>query len=226
MKNPWLRIPASDYEAHMALPEVAQAQALNNLMASAIKEYNPASLAVVGCTTGNGFEHINTKHTRRVVGIDINPAYLRILKTRYGSRISRLDLLEADITSLGFKIEPVSMVIAGLVFEYLDVSSALCNIARCLVTGGTFLAVLQQPSTESAPVTATRYKSLELLSPIMNLVPPTEFCKICGGVGLQEIKTDKIPLKKGKTFFVGFYRKGTEPGVQDEPGGFAPLDNR
>jgi hypothetical protein len=57
VKNPWLQIPACDYEAHMALPEVAQAQALSKLMASVMKEYTPQSLAVIGCTTGNGFEH-------------------------------------------------------------------------------------------------------------------------------------------------------------------------
>ena len=58
MKNPWLRIPASDYEAHMALPQVSQTQALNKLMASSLAQYTPRSLAVIGCTTGNGFEHI------------------------------------------------------------------------------------------------------------------------------------------------------------------------
>jgi hypothetical protein len=29
MKNPWLQIPVWDYENHMGLPEVAQAQALS-----------------------------------------------------------------------------------------------------------------------------------------------------------------------------------------------------
>jgi len=216
MNNPWLQIPASDYEAHMALPEVAQAQALNNLMASALSEYTPASLAVIGCTTGNGFEHINTTHTRRVVGIDINPAYLNILETRFRGRIPCLELLEADITAQDFRIAPVSMVFAGLLFEYVDVSAALRSISQCLASGGILIAVLQQPSTESAPVTATRYKSLELLSPIMNLVPPTHFSNICGCVGLRQIKTDTIPLKKGKTFFVGFYRKDTEPGTPSD----------
>ena len=81
MKNPWLRIPASDYEAHMALPEVAQAQALSKMMASVFTEYAPTSIAVIGCTTGNGFQHIDTKHTRRIVGIDINPAYLTVIET-------------------------------------------------------------------------------------------------------------------------------------------------
>ncbi len=213
MVNPWLRIPASDYEAHMALPEVAQAQALSKLMASALTEYTPISLAVIGCTTGNGFEHINTGRTRRVIGIDINPDYLKILETRFGGRIPCLELIEADITDPGFRIDPVSMVLAGLVFEYVDVLCALSSIARCLAAGGIFHAVLQEPSTESAPVTATRYKSLELLSPIMNLVSPMEFSNMCGSVGLQKIRTDAIPLKKGKAFFVGFYRKDTEPGA-------------
>ena len=211
MKNPWLRIPASDYEAHMALPEVAQAQALSRLMASALTEYTPVSLAVIGCSTGNGFEHINTARTRRVVGIDINPDYLKILETRFGGRIPRLELIHADITVSDFRIDPVSMVFAGLVFEYVDVLCALRNIVRCLAAEGIFLAVLQEASIESAPVTATHYKSLERLSPIMNLVLPMEFSNMCGSVGLQEIRNDRIPLKRGKAFFVGFYRKGTEP---------------
>ena len=218
MINPWLRIPASDYEAHMALPEVAQAQALSNLMASTLTEYTPMSLAVIGCSTGNGFEHINTARTRRVVGIDINPSYLKILKARFGNRIPCLELINGDITASDFWIDPVSMVFAGLVFEYVDVLCALRSIARCLAAGGIFLAVLQERSTESAPVTATCYKSLELLSPIMNLVSPMEFSNMCGSVGLQEIRTDTIPLKKGKAFFVGFYQKDTEPSAPADAG--------
>jgi SAM-dependent methyltransferase len=213
MMNPWLRIPASDYEAHMALPEVAQAQALSKLMASVLKEYAPASLAVIGCTTGNGFEHINHNHTRRVVGVDINAAYLAILKTRFAGQIPCLDLIEADITASEFGFDPVAMAFAALVFEYVDVAAALRSIARCLTPGAILVAVLQLPSSESAPVTATRYKSLELLAPIMNLVSPSEFSKMCNSLGLRQIKTDSILLKKGKAFFVGFYRRNAEPGT-------------
>jgi SAM-dependent methyltransferase len=213
MKNPWLLIPSSDYEAHMALPEVAQAQALSRLMASALAEYTPASIAVIGCTTGNGFEHINTTYTRRVVCVDINPDYLRVLKSRFADKISRLELIEADIIAPDFSIEPVSMVFAGLVFEYVDVASALCNIARSLVPGGILMSVLQLPCPEFPPVTTTRYMSLERLATIMNLVPPSEFSDMCGIVELQQIRTDMIPLKKGKAFFVSFYQKNAEPNI-------------
>jgi len=207
MQNPWLQIPASDYEAHMALPEVAQAQALSKLMASALKEYDPASLAVIGCTTGNGLEHVDPTHTRRVVGVDINAAYLAVLKARFADKIPRLELIEADIADPNFRFDPVSMVFAALVFEYVDVAAALRNIARCLIPGATLVAVLQLPSPESAPVTATRYKSIELLSSIMKLVSPPEFSGMCRSLGLQQVQTDSIPLKKGKAFWVGFYRE-------------------
>jgi ubiquinone/menaquinone biosynthesis C-methylase UbiE len=213
MKNPWLQIPACDYEAHMALPEVAQTQALSKLMASVLKEYTPESLAVIGCTTGSGFEHIDHAHTHRAVGVDVNAAYLAVLKERFGGKIPRLELIEADITAPDFEFNPVSMVFAALVFEYVNVEVALGNIARCLAPGAVLVVVLQLPSPESAPVTATRYKSLELLAPILNLVSPSEFSRMCSTFGLQQIKTDSIPLKKGKAFFVGFYRKDTELSV-------------
>lgn len=195
----------------MSLPEVAQAQAINKLFASALKEYAPESLAVVGCTTGNGFEHIDTLKTRRVVGIDINPEYLAILKNRFAAKIPGLEVVESDISETSFRIEPVSMVFAALVFEYLNVWHALQNIERCMAAGATLVAILQLPCVESAPVTATQYKSLELLAPIMRLVSPDEFSDITADIGLRVLRKDKVSLKSGKAFFVGYYRKDTEP---------------
>ena len=37
--NPWLTIPLADYEAHMALPQVGQAQLLADLFAALVLEY-------------------------------------------------------------------------------------------------------------------------------------------------------------------------------------------
>jgi len=39
MKNPWLDIPLADYEGHMALPNVGQAQLLSDVFASALSKY-------------------------------------------------------------------------------------------------------------------------------------------------------------------------------------------
>ena len=71
----------------------------------------------------------------------------------------------------------------------------------------TLVAVLWLPSAESAPVTESPYESLKLLTPAMSLVPPDAFAAASERVGLQELKTDTIPLRKGKAFFVGRYRK-------------------
>lgn len=208
MANPWLKIPASDYEAHMALPEVAQAQTLDALFASALAEYAPTSLAVLGCTTGRGFEQIDTTQTQRVVGVDINPKYLAILQSKYGARIPNLEVIEADFTAADFKIRPVSMVFAALVFEYVNTRDAVVNIERCMAAHATLVAVLQLPSAESAPLTATQYTSLQLLAPLMRLVPPNELSDACAAIGLRLLKEDTIPLKKGKAFYCGYFRKG------------------
>lgn len=43
MRNPWLEIPLADYEAHMALPQVAQAQLLANIFGRILTEHGPRS---------------------------------------------------------------------------------------------------------------------------------------------------------------------------------------
>jgi len=53
--NPWLTIPLADYEAHMALPQVGQAQLLADLFAAELRERSPSSVAVLGCAGGKRF---------------------------------------------------------------------------------------------------------------------------------------------------------------------------
>lgn len=205
--NPWLKIPAKDYESHMSLPDVAQAQALNSLMASVLKAYRPDSIAVMGCTTGNGFEHIDPSHTPRVIGVDINTDYLTALKKKFAKRLPGLELVEGDVASADFQVGPVSMVFAGLIFEYVAVTDAINSIYRSLVPGGILISVLQLPGPDSSPVTDTQFKSLAMLAPIMTLVSPPVFSVIGNRAGLKLINSDTIPLKKGKAFFVGIYQK-------------------
>jgi SAM-dependent methyltransferase len=207
MTNPWLTISAEDYEAHMASPEVGQLQLLNQLFKAVLEEHRPVSLAILGCSTGNGFEHIDPTTTRRVVGIDVNPSYLGVARKRFLSSLPMLELLEADFTSASFAIDPVSLVFAALIFEYVSVGEAVRNISASLTPGGVLVAALQLPSLTSTPVTKTRFKSLEALGPIMNLVSPEEFSLACFDNGLREVRQTRIPLKQGKELWVGFYRK-------------------
>lgn len=207
MANPWLSIPAEDYEAHMASPEVAQAQALDGLLGSALVRYAPASLALLGCSTGNGLNHVDPRVTRRVAAVDINGAFVEILKARHGRRLPGLDPVVADFADPAFRIEPVALVFAGLVFEYVHVGRALARVESILVPGGVLVAVLQRPSPDSPSVTPTPYRSLERLAPIMNLVDPGTFSASCTALGLAETERRDVPLRKGKAFFVGHYWK-------------------
>jgi hypothetical protein len=56
--NPWLDIPLEDYEGHMALPEIVQAQLLADELESAVHSHAPSSVAIVGCSGGNGVERL------------------------------------------------------------------------------------------------------------------------------------------------------------------------
>ena len=53
--SPWLDIPLADYEGHMALPEIAQARMLADELESAVRQHAPSSVAIIGCSGGNGF---------------------------------------------------------------------------------------------------------------------------------------------------------------------------
>jgi hypothetical protein len=58
MDNPWLNIPASDYEGHMGLPEVDQWSFLGDLLKESLDKYDSRSFAYLGCTTGNVLEYL------------------------------------------------------------------------------------------------------------------------------------------------------------------------
>ncbi len=118
-----------------------------------------------------------------------------------------LELQEQDFASATFVMEPVSLVFAALVFEYVGVREAVRNISRSLTAGGGLVAALQLASLTSAPVTRTRFKSLEALAPVMNLVSPEEFSLVCFENGLREVRQERIALKQGKELSVGFYEK-------------------
>jgi len=45
MTNPWLQIPASDYEGHMGSPEVAQLTLLAQTFKEALNKYDSKSMA-------------------------------------------------------------------------------------------------------------------------------------------------------------------------------------
>jgi SAM-dependent methyltransferase len=201
-KNPWLDIPLADYEGHMAMPMVAQAQMLSDIFADALDKYKPGSVAILGCAGGNGFERISPEITHRIVGVDINPDYIEQARRRFGNHLPGLELLVGDMQADTFSISPVELVFAGLLFEYVDIKACLKNIRELLKPHGIIVAVVQLPSDSIPEVTPSPFISLGTLSSLMRLVPPDEFRRLVKFSGFREIESRTVKADGGKCFEV------------------------
>ncbi|HEU4618501.1 MAG TPA: class I SAM-dependent methyltransferase, partial [Gammaproteobacteria bacterium] len=189
-----------DYEAHMALPYVGQSQLLGELLEQAAAQHAARSVAVLGCAGGNGFERLPAS-VERIVGVDLNPDYVATARERHGRRFGpgRLELLVGDVQTEALPFEPVDLIFAALLFEYVDVAATLANAHRRLRTGGALVAVLQLPA-EAAEVTPSPYASLEALSPVMRLVPPSGLRSAAEEAGFRFADERTAEASGGKRF--------------------------
>src|SRR5450759_4009390 len=141
MKNPWLDIPLADYEGHMALPNVGQAQLLSDVFAGALTKYAPRSVAVLGCAGGNGLDRVSSKVTERVVGVDLNPDYVQQARTLFDHQIPLLELLVGDVQTDELAFAPVE-----LVYRPLNSFTDFSAIAMLSLMSNTSLAIKLQPA--------------------------------------------------------------------------------
>jgi SAM-dependent methyltransferase len=207
MTNPWLSIPASDYEGHMDHPNVAQLSFLGRTFGDSIIKYDCDSVAYLGCATGNGLEYVNHKKTHKITVIDINPEYLEILQERFKLKIPNLETIEADLNEYNGNNQQYSLIFAGLLFEYLTPITLLIKIATWLERGGALVVVLQLEDQHIKKVSDTPYTSLKLLNSIMKPVSVQDFRLMASEAGLKEIDDQRVVLESGKAFYIGAYQK-------------------
>ena len=206
--NPWLKIPVEDYEGHMGSPNVNQLSFLSSTFKKALEHHDSFTVALLGCATGNGLEHVKRESTHRVTAVDINPEYLEVLRQRYGNSLPGLEIVQDDLESCELEKQAYSLIFAGLVFEYLEPLALLQKIAKWLKVNGILVTVLQLPD-DGASVTETPYTSLKSLNSIMSLIDPKQFKIIADDVGLMAIEQKFITLETGKSFYIGTYQKST-----------------
>lgn len=190
----------------MSSPHVKQAQFLNRIFREALIAYAPRSVAVPGCATGNGFEHLDAAITARVTGIDINREYLEALHSRFSERLPGLELVCSDLSEFELKEGAFDLIYCALVFEYLDPAVLMKKAAGWLNEGGTVVVILQLPSEKTGKVSETPYKSLKRLEPIMKLVDPDLIRRAAAESKLTETANHTETLESGKAFFVAHYR--------------------
>ncbi len=199
-------MPAADYEGHMGSPGVRQLEFLSRIFGGLIDEFEPESLALLGCATGNGLEHIERGRVRKLVGLDINPEYLELCRKRHGRNIPGLELVCADFGSFDLEAASIDFVHAALFFEYVEPSAAVEKVSRWLKPGGMLAVVLQLPHAAGDNVSQTGFESVKALEPAIHLVDPALLGRLVREHGFSEVRSARETLASGKEFFLGVYR--------------------
>ena len=210
LSNPWLNIPLADYEGHMSLPTVGQAQMIADQFDRALKRGAPASVAVIGCAGGNGLDRIEPGTVERVVAVDLNPDYIEWTRARHARRLRGLEVLCADVQSETLTYGPVDFTYAALLFEYVDVPSTLKTLARNSRPSAVLTTVLQLPHSTMPAVSSSPYGSLVSLATVMTLVAPESLSRAAAEVGFAAAGSHMIELKSGKRFCVQNFTRATD----------------
>jgi hypothetical protein len=205
--NPWLQIPLEDYEQHMAA--VRQMGLLSDLFAEALMVRRPASVAVLGVAGGNGLERIESRLTRRVLGIDIHPAYLAAVRRRFAD-LDGLELLQADLAREAVKAEPVDLVHAALVLEHVAVLPG--GLERCLRTAlslvaadGALSVVLQRPGVGEEAVGPSGVASIQTLREHFRLIEPGDLTRQLKEHEFEPVWETQRAQPGGKAFWMGIF---------------------
>ena len=168
----------------MASPWVGQLPLLAEAFRSALARCRPRTLLVLGCGTGNGWEHIDPAVTRRVVGIDVNAEYLALLRERFPAPGCDLALRCEDLATADLPASTFDLIHGALILEYVDWRALLPRLTRALRPAGTLSVVLQLPSPTVPAVTPTAFSSLLRLEPLFRFVEPDEFLEAAQSLGL------------------------------------------
>jgi trans-aconitate methyltransferase len=200
MDNPWIHIIQDDYVGHMTSPNVNQRPVLNRLIKDELSLSHPHSLLVIGCSTGNGLEHIDPAVTSRVDCIDINPAFLQSLQDQFSHSPFSLSVHCIDVSQFAFDDDAYNLVHAALIFEYIEWQSLLPRIVRSLAPGSVLNVVIQLPSPSAPAVTPTQYTRLLALESVFQFVDPISLITHASNAGLTLDRRFREPLPLEKAF--------------------------
>jgi hypothetical protein len=204
LQSPWLEVPLLDYERHMDAPSVAQASMIAETLRQLVKQKPPQSLGLLGSTGGNGLDQIDPAVTRRVVTVDINPEYLEVCRERHAKRFDSFEQVNCDLSKGCPFTEPVELVYAALVLEYIDLDAFL-NYAPSLVTkNGRIAFVFQNRDKLRSPVSDTGISMLLPLAKVHLSVNVDEVANqlLARGMSVDERRAMQTPSGKLFTLLV------------------------
>ena len=198
--QPWLTIPLADYEDHMRAPQVGQAALLADALAALVARLRPPSLAILGAAGGNGLDRIDPGVVRRVGAVDINPDYLAVCSKRYASRFETLITATDDISAGQPAFEPVHLVYAALIAEYVPLPKFAAYVGAAMHALGTLAVILQFPGVGSQVVTPSAYTSLARLAPMFHYVEPDPLTALLQQNNLRRVSSSTVRGPGDKAF--------------------------
>jgi SAM-dependent methyltransferase len=204
--NPWLRVPLEDYEGHMGSGAANQLAPLADLFGDTLARLRPRSVAVLGVAGGNGLEHVDGAVTGRVVGVDVNPAYLAATRQRFPD-LRGLELVCVDLEHEALDLEPVALVHAALVFEHAGLGRCLESAVSLVTPGGHLSVVLQLPADGREPVTPSDYPSMSALAGSFTLVDPHRLRHLLAQQDFRLTQQSRLKLSSGKAFWSGYFER-------------------
>jgi len=210
MKSPWLDVPLADYEGHMALPGIEQAQLLSDIFAGSLAKFSPRSVAVIGCAGGNGLDRIPPAISR-VVGVDLNPRFVAETEARFRGRIETLELMVGDIQSHEVSFAPVDLIFLGLILEYVNAESVMARMPSMLTARGRIVTVVQLPTVGYQQVSPSPFKSVHSVGEVMHLVPPARLQDSMEAQGFVQLESRNVVSNGGKRFQVQVFGATPNP---------------
>jgi len=203
--NPWLKIPPGDYEGHMSHPDVGQAEVLSRITGDILEEFQPEHFAILGCSTGNGLEHVRNEITRHIYAIDIQPEYIAIVREKFAP-LKGLHCIILDIDREELPFQNIDLFHAALVLEYVSIEPALRKMSGTLKTSG-ILSVVIQENINTPHVSPTLFTSLTQLNTITKAVDENDLNRMAESYGMGLIRCREMEIRKGKLFRHIIYQK-------------------
>ena len=158
----------------------------------------------LGNRRGNGLDRVDPRITKRVVGLDLNPVFLKEVRNRYGATCN-LDLHCVDLAEQRVECEPVQLVHAALVFEHAGVDGCLENAVSLVGPDGALCAVLQLPSEVGQVVGSSAFPSMLRLQDHFSFVDPFWLSKELARCGFRLIHEVHRSVPAGKRFWMGIF---------------------
>lgn len=205
--NPWTEIGLRDYELHMGHPQVRQLQTLSAITKEQLclvpAENRPsARAAILGIAGGNGLEHAQAAAFRQILGLDINPSFLRSCREslphlRHNLTLEAIDLIHETPRAAAL-LEGMDLLTANLLIEHIRLSCFLEILGAIKGKPNLVSCVIQLCETAGA-VSASGYEAaFASLGPMMEEPAAEAFRGGLLQIGYRNTLDRLYPLPDGK----------------------------